>query len=193
MTITAEILSTGDEILSGAVVDSNSAFIAERLEEEGIAVIRQNCVGDDLDIIVAVLKEIGKRADFTVVTGGLGPTTDDLTAEAAAKAAGVELVLDQTALSNIEAFFKARKRTMGHSNKKQAMLPQGSERLDNPVGTAPGFLLKIERCFFFFIPGVPFEMRNMLCDKVLPKITELKGGKKYYNLVPYYQSVLHFH
>ena len=102
----AEILSTGDEIRSGSIVDSNSAYLAEKLEEAGVAVTRHSCVGDDLGMLVSILKEIGGRADIAVVTGGLGPTTDDLTAEAAAKAKGVELALDLDALGSIENIFK---------------------------------------------------------------------------------------
>jgi nicotinamide-nucleotide amidase len=172
----AEILATGDEIRTGALVDSNSAYISERLEQAGIAVVRHTTVGDDLTVLGSVLAEIGSRSDIAVVTGGLGPTVDDLTAEAAAKTAGVKLTLDKVALGAIENFFKALKRPMSNSNKKQAMLPNGAERLDNPIGTAPGFMLKIGRCFFFFLPGVPAEMRLMLKDMVLPRIETLQGG-----------------
>ncbi len=178
-----EILATGDEIRSGALIDSNSAYIAQKLEEVGVEVVRQSCVGDELKILVSVLKEIGSRADVAVVTGGLGPTIDDLTAEAAAKAACVELDIDQTALMSIEDFFKALKRPMPPSNKKQAMLPKGAECLYNPVGTAPGFFLKIDKCSFFFLPGVPFEMRRMLSEKVIPRIKKLQGNKRRFCLV----------
>lgn len=178
-----EILATGDEIRSGALIDSNSAYIAQKLEEVGVEVVRQSCVGDELKILVSVLKEIGSRADIAVVTGGLGPTIDDLTAEAAAKAACVELYIDQTALMSVEDFFKALKRPMPPSNKKQAMLPKGAESLYNQVGTAPGFFLKIDKCFFFFLPGVPFEMRKMLSEKVLPRIKKLQGNKRRFCLV----------
>jgi nicotinamide-nucleotide amidase len=136
-----------------------------------------------MEIIVSIIKEISGRADVAVVTGGLGPTTDDITSEAAAKSAGVELVLNRSALRAVEDFFKERKRTMSSSNKKQAMLPKGSECLYNPVGTAPGFYLKIGRCSFFFIPGVPFEMRMMLSDTVLPRIEKLQGSAREVNLV----------
>ncbi|MBC8392450.1 MAG: competence/damage-inducible protein A [Deltaproteobacteria bacterium] len=179
----AEILSTGDEIRSGALIDSNSAYIAQRLEEIGFPVLRHTSVGDDVNVIVSTLKEIGSRSDVAVVTGGLGPTTDDLTAEAAAKAAGVELKLDEVALSTIERFFKRLNRPMSETNRKQAMLPEGSERLDNPIGTAPGFMLKVDRCHFFFLPGVPAEMRLMLSDKVLPRLVKLRGIDRSYFLV----------
>src|SRR5210317_2341736 len=103
----AEILATGDEIRTGALVDSNSAYIARRLEEAGIEVVRHSGVGDDPEALVSILREIACRADIAVVTGGLGPTDDDLTTAAAARAAGVELVLDPRALDSVEAIFKA--------------------------------------------------------------------------------------
>jgi nicotinamide-nucleotide amidase len=171
-----EILATGDEIRTGAAVDSNSAHIAQVLQQAGLEAIRHSCVGDDMDMMVSIIKEIGGRADVALVTGGLGPTSDDITAQAAAKANGVELVLNRSALGVVENFFKTRKYAMTPSNKKQAMLPMGAESLNNPVGSAPGFFLKIDRCLFFFVPGVPFEMKRMLSDQVLPRIQKLGGG-----------------
>ncbi len=133
----AEILATGDEIRSGALVDSNSAYISQKLEETGVEVTRHMTVGDDKDILVSTIKEISQRADIAVVTGGLGPTQDDLSSEAAAGAAEVDLVLDPKALTSMEAFFKQRKHLMSVSNQKQAMLPKGALCINNPVGTAP--------------------------------------------------------
>ena len=129
----AEILATGDEIRSGALVDTNSAAIAEKLEETGVAVQRHVCAGDDPDVLEAIIKEISDRADICVVTGGLGPTTDDITAEAAAAAAGVDLKEDQKALCMIAAFFKARNREMTASNRKQALVPRQRHREHCPV------------------------------------------------------------
>lgn len=174
----AEILSTGDEIRSGAILDSNSAYISQKLEEAGLSVIRHNCVGDDIDSLVSVLKEIGSRSDVAVVTGGLGPTTDDLTAAAVAAAAQVELVLDENALSSIKDFYSSRNRRLPISSEKMAILPKGAEYLKNRVGSAPGFLLTIGRCRFFFLPGVPFEMRSMLSDQVLPQLEKLQGRNR---------------
>lgn len=176
----AEILSTGEEIRSGATVDTNSAYIAQALEKSGIEVVRHNCVGDDMDAIAMTLREIGRRAQTAVVTGGLGPTVDDLTAAAAARAAGVELVLNSAALEAMQAYFKARNRMMTPSNEKQALLPGGAECLLNPVGTAPGFSLKIGKCLFFFLPGVPFEMRKMMADSVIPRLEALQGKAREY-------------
>lgn len=178
----AEILSTGEEVLTGGIVDSNAAYISQLLDEIGVTVQRHSTVGDDLDSLVGVLKEIGGRADMAIVTGGLGPTTDDLSAAAAAAAAGVKLILDKTALANIEAFFRQRNVEMKPINKKQAYFPEGADRLDNPVGTAPGFGMTIGKCRFLFLPGVPFEMRRMMGDQVLPEINMRLGDRRVYNL-----------
>ncbi len=161
----AEILATGDEILTGSVIDSNSAYSAQKLEEAGLEVVRHDCVGDDVAALSSILKEISTRADMAVVTGGLGPTLDDITAEAAASAAGIELVFDREAMSC------------------QAMLPEGAECLFNSVGTAPGFVLRTGRCVFFFLPGVPSEMRRMFSGGVLPWIDKLQKGERSFSLV----------
>lgn len=179
----AEILATGDEIRTGALVDSNSAHIAEMLTQSGVEVSRHHAVGDDLQTLQAVMLELSRRADVAVVTGGLGPTDDDLTAEAAARAAGCELSLDQRALQEIEAFFKRLNRPMSPSNAKQAYLPTGATALYNPVGTAPGFEFTLDHCRFFCLPGVPREMRQMLADQVLPAIRQQLGRNRPHCLV----------
>ncbi|MDH4206887.1 MAG: molybdopterin-binding protein, partial [Desulfobacteraceae bacterium] len=171
-----EILITGDEIRSGAVIDRNSAHIAMKLEEAGFNVVRHTCVGDNVEDLVLILQEIGSRSDAALVTGGLGPTPDDLTAQAAAASVGVDLVLNLPALHGVESYFKVRNRMMPDSNKKQAMLPRGADLILNPVGTAPGFMLKINRCMFFFLPGVPFEMQRMFSDTVLTQLEKLRGS-----------------
>lgn len=179
----AEILATGDELRSGALVDSNSAYIAQKLEESGVEVTRHVTVGDDKDILVSTIKEISRRANIAVVTGGLGPTQDDLSSEAAAKAAGVNLVLNKQALISMEAFFKKRNHLMSASNQKQAMLPEGAHCINNPVGTAPGFFIKINKCTFFFLPGVPFEMKKMLSASVIPEINAFFGNNRQFCMV----------
>jgi len=181
--ITAEVLSTGDEVRSGAIVDSNSAYIAEKLEEAGAQVTRHSCVGDDLELLSSILKEIGTRSDVAVVTGGLGPTVDDITAAAAADAASVELSINEEALKSMEAIFSVRHRQISASNRKQAILPQGSTCIRNPVGTAPGFIFTIDRCTFFFLPGVPHEMRRLLSDAVLPAMADRQGqDRRFYKV-----------
>src|SRR6056297_2699063 len=135
----AEILSTGNEILTGSVADTNAAYIAEKLETAGLEVKRHTCVGDSVEEIAGAVTEIAARAKVTVVTGGLGPTDDDLTSEAVARARGVPLVSDPAALASVERFFSERGRKMSSTDAKQALLPQGAECLANPVGSAPGF------------------------------------------------------
>ena len=166
----AEILATGDEICSGAIIDSNSAHIAEKLMELDIEVTRHTCVGDDLGALVNILKEIGDRSDIAIATGGLGPTKDDLSAEAAAVAAGTGLERNETAVAYIEGFFEKYHRKASESDYKQAMLPKGSTPIFNARGTAPGFALTIGKCRLYFMPGIPHEMTAMLAEQVIPDI-----------------------
>jgi nicotinamide-nucleotide amidase len=179
----AEILSTGDEIRTGALVDSNTALIAECLERQGVTVTRHQSVGDALEALTDVIVEISRRADLAVVTGGLGPTVDDRTMEAAARAAGVELILDAGALADMEQFFKKLGRPCSPSNRKQALVPQGGTCLPNPIGTAPGVRLSVHGCTFFFMPGVPAEMRRMLDEQVLPQIRAMQGRHRRFCLL----------
>ena len=173
----AEILATGNEVLTGTIVDSNSAFIAQRLEEAGIEVKRHTCVGDDISDISAALKESSARADVVLVTGGLGPTGDDLTAEAVARAAGGGLQKDEAAYASLKRFFNDRGMTMRETDPKQAMLPDNAVCIPNRVGSAPGFFLDIGSCRVYVMPGVPFEMEIMLVESVIPDIgTRLADG-----------------
>ncbi|MBW1649360.1 MAG: CinA family nicotinamide mononucleotide deamidase-related protein [Deltaproteobacteria bacterium] len=158
----AEILSTGEEIRTGAVVDTNSAYIAELLQNAEVCVARHNCVGDDINAVASILEEISARADIVIVTGGLGPTEDDITAQAAAKAANVKLFLNITAQKHIKEFLKQRGKKIIPLNAKQALLPENSILINNFAGTASGFILRINKAFFFFLPGVPFEMKKMM-------------------------------
>ena len=177
-----EILITGDEIRTGAAIDTNSTDIARVLLENGFSVMRHSCVGDNMDDMVSILHEIGGRADAAIVTGGLGPTSDDISAKAAAKSVGMDLALNLPALESMERYFRTRQRSMPGSNKKQAMLPQGAEPIFNPLGTAPGFVLKIDGCEFFFLPGVPIEMHKMLSEFVLPRLITLRGSDTEFNI-----------
>lgn len=163
----AEIFSQGEEVVCGQIVDSNAAWLSQHLVELGFAVKRHTAVGDDLADLAALVREIAGRADCCICTGGLGPTVDDLTAEAVSLAAGQELVFDEEAMKQIEAYYARRGRPMPPANRKQALLPQDALRIDNPIGTAPGFALKIQRCWFVFLPGVPSEMKVMF-----PQVSE---------------------
>ena len=166
----AEILSTGDEVRSGAVVDTNAAFMADALESHGITVCRHTTIGDNIDLIAETLQAMAARVDLVLVSGGLGPTDDDVTAEAAARAADVRLVEMPAALAQVEYFFQSRGLKMSAANRKQALLPQGAAILDNPEGSAPGFQVTVGTCRLYFLPGVPREMKAMMSRHVLPDI-----------------------
>lgn len=168
--IRVEMLATGDEVLHGQIVDTNAAWLAGVLFENGLPMTSRQTVGDNIDELVRVLTERSKVADVLIVNGGLGPTSDDLSALAAARAAGVELVMQEEWLAKMEAFFAGRGRSMAASNRKQAEIPAGAEMLDNPVGTACGFALELNRCWIFFTPGVPSEYKVMVEQQILPRL-----------------------
>ncbi len=171
----AEIAATGDEILCGDLVDTNTPWLADRLLQAGLRVTRHICVGDDLDELVELLGLMASSCQVAVITGGLGPTPDDLSAKAAALASNQDLVLFEEALQSIRSFWERLSRAMPESNRKQAILPDKSQVLPNPVGTAPGFSLQIDRCRFYFLPGVPGEMKRMFSESVLPEIKARLG------------------
>ena len=171
-----EIISTGDEVLTGFVVDTNSAWLCQRLLDHGWQVRRRQTVGDRMDDLVAVLQERGQIADVILVNGGLGPTSDDKTTEAAAQAAGVQLELRSEWLELLTERYAARDRVMPQSNEKQAMLPQGATIIPNPIGTACGFMMTIGRARCYFTPGVPSEFKRMVTEQILPDLGE-RGQK----------------
>ncbi len=166
------VLSIGDELLSGEVVDTNASHIADRLFQAGGRVARHLTVPDDAQEVESALKELGERSDAVIVTGGLGPTPDDLTAEAAARAAGTELELSPEALLHLDLFAQRISGGLHPSNRRQALLPKGCALIPNPLGTACGFVVRIGQADCFFMPGVPYEMERMLEDTVLPKLRE---------------------
>ncbi|MBU8910645.1 MAG: CinA family nicotinamide mononucleotide deamidase-related protein [Desulfobacterales bacterium] len=157
----AHILSTGDEVLLGDIVDTNSAFLCKALKDMGVEVQKIMAVGDDVELIASIIGDISLKADICLITGGLGPTRDDVTALACSKASGHRLELNQDALVSMKSYFKKRGFVLTKDNEKQAMLPAGSRMLVNHNGTAPGFYIKINQCRFFFMPGVPSEMKIM--------------------------------
>ncbi|MEQ1531149.1 MAG: molybdopterin-binding protein, partial [Methylococcales bacterium] len=163
-----EIFSQGEEIVTGQVVDSNAAWLSQQAVELGFSVTRHTAVGDKLADLIGLLQEIAQRADCCICTGGLGPTSDDLTAQAVSEAFALPLEFDALAYAQIEQFFRNRNKPMPASNRKQALLPQGALRLDNHWGTAPGFALQVQRCWFAFIPGVPTEMQHLYVEKIRP-------------------------
>ncbi len=170
-----EVICTGDEVLTGKIVNSNFSYISQKLEDFGLSLSWETTVGDDRDSLLLAFQLAGARADAVIVNGGLGPTVDDLSQEIAAKAAGVELELNQEWMTTMEAFFTRRSRVMPPNNVKQAMLPQGAEVLDNPIGTACGFAVTIGKARFFFTPGVPRELRRMLEEQIIPRLLAKSG------------------
>src|SRR5262249_40459560 len=170
-----EIICTGDEVLTGKIVNTNFSYIAQKLEDVGLSVRWGTTVGDDRETLLAAFLQAGERADAVIVNGGLGPTVDDLSQEIAAQAAGVELALNEEWLTRMEDFFRRRSRVMPPNNKKQAMLPVTAEVLDNPIGTACGFALGAGKARFFFPPGVPRELRRMLEEQVIPRLLAKSG------------------
>jgi nicotinamide-nucleotide amidase len=170
-----EVICTGDEVLTGKIVNTNFSYITQRLEDVGLSVRWGVTVGDDRETLLAAFLHASERADAVIVNGGLGPTVDDLSQEIAAKAAGVELALNEEWLATMEAFFRKRSRVMSPNNRKQAMLPSTAEILDNPIGTACGFAMDIGKARFFFTPGVPRELRRMLDEQIIPRLLATSG------------------
>ncbi len=166
-----EAITVGDELLDGRVVDGNSALLGERLARAGRSLARVGRGPDTLDEVVALVRDAAERADACVVSGGLGPTDDDLTLDALARAAGVGFDFEPAAWAHIERVFAGR--TPPETNRRQCRVPHGGRSLPTEVGTAPGVALKIGRCTFYALPGVPHEFEWMLDRYVLP---ELAGG-----------------
>ena len=166
----AELLTIGTELLLGQIVDTNAAWMAQRLAEAGIDVFYKSTVGDNWGRIEAAMRLAMSRADVVLMTGGLGPTEDDLTRDVLAAILGRPLRLDPQVLAAIAQRFAHRRVAMPENNRKQAMVPEGSEVLHNPRGTAPGLWIRRAGCALVCMPGVPSEMRAMLLEQVIPRI-----------------------
>ncbi|MFN0195273.1 MAG: CinA family nicotinamide mononucleotide deamidase-related protein [Planctomycetaceae bacterium] len=172
----AEIIAVGTELTTGAKLDTNSQWLSLRLAEIGIPVIFHTTVADDMSAMLDVLRSARARSDVVIVSGGLGPTLDDLTREAFAQLAEVELVLDEPSLDFIRKFFASRKREMPERNTIQAYFPAGSRPIANPRGTAPGIWMELERedaptpALFIAVPGVPSEMKRMYDQEIVPHL-----------------------
>lgn len=170
--LNVEMLSTGDEVLHGQIIDTNAAWLADFFFNQGLPLTRRNTVGDDLDALVAILRERSEQADVLIVNGGLGPTSDDLSALAAATAKGEGLILHPEWLETMTRFFAERGRPMAESNRKQAEIPASAEMINNLVGTACGFAIQLNRCLMFFTPGVPSEFKVMVEQEILPRLRQ---------------------
>ncbi|MGK5089656.1 CinA family nicotinamide mononucleotide deamidase-related protein [Bdellovibrionota bacterium FG-2] len=167
-----EILATGDEVVSGDVTDTNASFIAKRLSALGYQVTRHQAVPDDQKLITETLTEISRRSDICICSGGLGPTEDDLTTGIVSKLAGINTVLNEEAVARMRARASSRGVVFSESSTRSAWVPEQSEVYQNEVGAAPAFLLKIGRCIFFFLPGVPVEFHFFVEKYLLPWMTE---------------------
>ncbi len=162
------LLMTGNELMSGVTVDSNSALIAQKLEPLGLRVSSKLTIGDDLALLCAELERLASDSDVLIVNGGLGPTSDDLSAEALAAVCGVPLAESATALAHLEAWSARRGFAMNAANRKQAMLPAGAAVIANAVGSAVGFRMRYHDCEILCTPGVPGELRRMLDQEIVP-------------------------
>ncbi|OLQ90182.1 competence/damage-inducible protein A [Vibrio panuliri] len=164
------MLSTGEEVLHGDIVDTNASWLSERFFQQGFPLTKRSTVGDSFNGLVEELLMLSFNSNIVVVNGGLGPTSDDLSTEAAAAAADVELELAPIWLERLQQFFANRGMAMPESNRKQAMLPKGAQLIDNPIGTACGFKFTINDCVFYFTPGVPSEFKRMVDEQIIPDL-----------------------
>lgn len=168
----AEIITIGDELLIGQVIDTNSAFIAKELNKIGVSVYQITSVQDDKNHILTAFKDAESRVDIIIITGGLGPTKDDITKKTIAEYFNDTLVLDESVLKNIENIWKQHvKQTLLQVNKDQALIPSKAKVLMNIHGTAPGMWLEKGEKVFVSLPGVPYEMKALIQNDVLPKLT----------------------
>jgi nicotinamide-nucleotide amidase len=163
-----EMICTGEEVLSGQIIDTNAAWFADTMLNLGIELQQRVTVGDRMQDLCRVFSERSQHADVILVNGGLGPTSDDLSAEAMAKAAGVALVESQHWRDHLVEWFNKRGRVMPASNFKQCLLPETAILIDNPIGSAPGFRIKLNRAWLFFTPGVPSEFKQMVTEQFVP-------------------------
>ena len=172
----AEIITSGTELLLGETVDTNSTYIARALRDIGVNLYFKTSVGDNVERMALALRQALARADVVITTGGLGPTVDDVTREAVTLATGRELALYPECLAQIETIFARWGRLVGENNKRQAYLPEGAIPIQNPVGTAPGFILETAEGTIIALPGVPREMERLLGDTVLPYLRGRLGA-----------------
>ncbi|RUL88615.1 competence/damage-inducible protein A [Tautonia sociabilis] len=166
----AELLIVGSELTSGEKLDTNGQWLCSRLAGLGLPVRFTTVLGDDLEDNIAAFRAAAGRSELVVSSGGLGPTQDDLTRDALAKAAGVGLVQDDEALGMIEALFARRNRPMPDRNRIQALIPEGASILPNPTGTAPGIWMKVDRARVACLPGVPRELKAMFDQELVPRL-----------------------
>ena len=174
-TLAAEIVTSGTEILLGDIVDTNAAWIAQQLREAGVNLYYKTTVGDNEPRLRGVIELGMTRSQVIIITGGLGPTVDDITRQAIANATGCPLRLHEGALATLKERFARFGSTMTDNNRQQALIPEGAILIENPVGTAPGFIVEGERAAVIALPGVPREMMQLMTDTVLPYLRRRMG------------------
>lgn len=177
--MTVELISVGTEILLGNIVNTNAAYLAEQCAGLGLSCYFQSVVGDNEERLGMVLKSAMERSDIVILSGGLGPTEDDLTKETAAKVCGRELIMDEAWKERIAEYFAAKGITPTENNWKQAQVPQGAIVLDNPNGTAPGIIIEQENTKVILLPGPPNELLPMFEESVRPYLEKLTPGVIY--------------
>ncbi len=170
-----EVLAIGTELLLGQIVDTNSAYIGEQLAASGIDSYEHRAIGDNQARIVSAMRDMLSRSDAVLICGGLGPTQDDLTRDAIAEVMGVELERHDELAEQIAAMFRARVRDMPQNNLRQADIPAGGNAIPNPIGTAPGLLCEIGDKVVYAVPGVPYEMKLMVDEHVIPDLLRRSG------------------
>lgn len=170
----ADLIIIGDEILNGNTLDTNSQFIAERLEALNIKVRQRTTISDDRETILETLKNASEKSDLIITTGGLGPTKDDITKKTLADFLGEELRMDEKVLAQVEEFFERRNRKILDVNRLQALVPESCEVMPNELGTAPGMWVEKNGKIYVSMPGVPYEMKNLVENHLIPKLGELK-------------------
>ena len=172
-----EVVAVGTELLLGQIVDTNSSWIGEQLALAGIDCLRHTAVGDNPDRIRAALQESLDRSDAVIVTGGLGPTQDDITRDVIAEVMGVEMIRDPNLVEVISSKFKGRGRPMPENNLRQADLPEGATPIKEMPGTAPGLICPVGEKVIYAVPGVPLEMRQMIEGSIIPDLVSRSGEK----------------
>ncbi len=177
-----EIIAIGNELVAGEIENTNSSYLARELTLRGFEISTITSVGDDEWAIENALLRSRDQADGTIVTGGLGPAQDDITAKSAARAFKCPLVLNKEALQKIREHFEQRGMEMPPSNEKQAFLPQHAELIPNPIGTAPGFMMSLRAKWFIFLPSIPGEMKALFHENVLPMLEKRRTGGHHYRV-----------
>ncbi len=172
MSVNVEIVSIGSELLLGQIVDTNSAWISQRLAENGANVFYKSCVGDNINRMTEVLSIALNRADVVITGGGIGPTQDDLTREAVAEVFGVDVVTDPDSLTELHERFQNRGFIFTKNNERQAQIPAGATVIRNPNGTAPAFMVESDKGTIISLPGVPFEMKWLITNEIIPYLRQ---------------------